>query len=54
MLESDVVRALRSGETLRYQVTPVYSGDQLVPDLVIVRARGTGGFYVEAAIENTR
>jgi hypothetical protein len=41
-LEKKVADAVRSGQTVRYQVTPIYRGTELIPRGITLRATGSG------------
>lgn len=40
--EAEVQRAVEAGQTVRYQVTPIYRGSELIPRGVTMRAIGSG------------
>jgi filamentous hemagglutinin len=43
---------VESGQTVRYQVTPIYRGSELVPRAVTLSARGSGGFRLNVTVLN--
>ena len=50
--ESQVANAVRAGETVRYTVTPIYRGSELVPRAFTLRATGSNGFNLHVSILN--
>lgn len=50
--ERQVQNAVKNGEVVNYNVIPVYSGNNLVPTGVTLRARGSNGFSFDVSIEN--
>jgi hypothetical protein len=50
--ERAVANAVRAGETVRYEVVPIYRGSELVPRAVTLRATGSGGFNLHVTILN--
>lgn len=51
-VEFQVRRAVEAGETVDYWAIPIYSGDNLIPDAISIRARGDRGFSLDALILN--
>ena len=43
---------MERGQTVRYQVTPVYRESELVPRAVTLSARGSGGFRLNVTVLN--
>ena len=43
---------MESGQTVRYQVTPIYPRVELVPRAVTLSARGSGGFRLNVRVLN--
>ena len=52
--ENAVRAAVESGQTVRYQVIPVYQGSNLMPSGVTLRARGINGFNLYTTILNRK
>ena len=50
--ERQIARAVEGGQTVRYQVTPIYRGSELVPRAVTLSARGSGGFRLNVTVLN--
>jgi DNA/RNA non-specific endonuclease/Bacterial TSP3 repeat len=50
--EQQVANAVRSGQTVRYEVVPVYRGSELIPRGITLRATGDGGFRLHATVLN--
>jgi hypothetical protein len=50
--EQQVANAVRAGETVRYEVVPIYRGTELIPRAVTLRATGTGGFRLHVTVLN--
>jgi hypothetical protein len=50
--EAQVASAVRSGQTVKYEVTPIYRGTELVPRAVTLRAAGSGGFRLDVTVLN--
>ncbi len=50
--ESRVAAAVRAGETVRYTVTPIYRGAELIPRAVTLSARGSRGFRLDVSVLN--
>lgn len=50
--EQQVANAVRAGQTVRYEVVPIYRGSELVPRGVTLRATGDGGFRLHATVLN--
>ena len=50
--EAQVAAAVRGGQTVRYEVVPIYRGTELVPRGVTLRAAGDGGFRLEVTVLN--
>ena len=50
--ERQIAKAVESGQTVRYQVTPIYRGSELVPRAVTLSARGSGGFRLNVSVLN--
>jgi hypothetical protein len=50
--EQQVANAVRAGETVRYTVTPIYRGSELIPRAFTLRATGSGGFNLHVSILN--
>ena len=49
-----VADVLEAGETVDYTVTPVYRGSELLPFVVRMRARGSGGLSIDTVIPNRK
>ena len=52
--ETQVRRAVDAGETVRYRVTPIYRGNDLIPIEVRIEAIGDNGFRLNEVIRNVR
>jgi hypothetical protein len=50
--ERQVARAVEAGQTVRYEVVPIYRGTELVPRAVTMRATGSGGFRLDVTVLN--
>ena len=50
--EAQVANAVRGGQTVRYEVVPIYRGAELVPRGVTLRAAGSGGFRLDVTVLN--
>jgi hypothetical protein len=50
--EQQVANAVRAGETVKYTVTPIYRGTELIPRAFTLRATGNGGFNLHVSILN--
>jgi hypothetical protein len=50
--EQQVANAVRSGQTVRYEVVPIYRGSELIPRGITLRATGDGGFRLHATVLN--
>jgi hypothetical protein len=50
--EAQVANAVRAGQTVRYEVVPIYRGAELVPRGVTLRAAGNGGFRLDVTVLN--
>ena len=50
--EAQVANAVRAGQTVRYEVVPIYRGSELVPRGVTLRAAGNGGFRLDVTVLN--
>jgi hypothetical protein len=50
--EQQVANAVRGGQTVRYEVTPIYRGSELIPRGVTLRATGDGGFRLHVTVLN--
>jgi hypothetical protein len=50
--EAQVANAVRAGQTVRYEVVPIYRGSELVPRAVTLRAAGSGGFRLDVTVLN--
>jgi hypothetical protein len=50
--EQQVANAVRAGETVRYTVTPIYRGSELIPRAFTLRATGSNGFNLRVSILN--
>ena len=50
--EQQVANAVRGGQTVRYEVVPIYRGSELIPRGVTLRATGDGGFRLHATVLN--
>jgi hypothetical protein len=50
--EAQVAGAVRGGQTVRYEVVPIYRGAELVPRGVTLRAAGSGGFRLDVTVLN--
>ena len=50
--ERQIAQAVESGQTVRYQVTPIYRGSELVPRAVTLSARGSRGFRLNVTVLN--
>jgi DNA-entry nuclease len=51
-IEFMVRRAVRSGETVQYRVTPIFSGNNLIPKYIKIEAKGDKGFQLGATFSN--
>jgi hypothetical protein len=47
-----VANAVRGGQTVRYEVVPIYRGSELIPRGVTLRATGDGGFRLHVTVLN--
>jgi hypothetical protein len=52
--ETAVRKAVEAGETVNYQVIPIYKGNNLIPSGVTLSAKGTGGFKLDVTILNKK
>ncbi len=52
--ERKVLNAVEEGQTVTYQVTPIYRGSELVPRAVTMTANGSGGFSLRVTVLNTK
>jgi hypothetical protein len=50
--EQQVANAVRGGQTVRYEVVPIYRGSELIPRGVTLRATGNGGFRLHVTVLN--
>jgi hypothetical protein len=50
--EAQVANAVRAGQTVRYEVVPIYRGAELMPRAVTLRAAGSGGFRLDVTVLN--
>ena len=50
--EQQVANAVRGGQTVRYEVIPIYRGSELIPRGVTLRATGDGGLRLHATVLN--
>jgi hypothetical protein len=50
--EQQVANAVRGGQTVRYEVVPIYRGSELIPRGVTMRATGDGGFRLHVTVLN--
>jgi hypothetical protein len=50
--EKEVKDAVMSGQTVRYNVVPIYEGSNPIPKAITIKARGTGGFSLDVTIFN--
>jgi len=50
--EQQVANAVRGGQTVRYEVVPIYRGSELIPRGVTLRATGDGGFRLHVTVLN--
>jgi DNA/RNA non-specific endonuclease/Bacterial TSP3 repeat len=50
--EQQVANAVRSGQTVRYEVVPIYRGSELIPRGITLRATGDGGFRLHVTVLN--
>ena len=50
--ERQIARAVEGGQTVRYQVTAIYRGSELVPRAVTLSARGSRGFRLDVTVLN--
>jgi hypothetical protein len=50
--ERQIAQAVERGQTVRYQVTPIYRGSELVPRAVTLSARGSRGFRLDVTVLN--
>lgn len=53
-LENSVRKAVENGEIVKYTVTPIYNGSELIPWGVTLNASGTGGFYLFLTVLNRK
>ncbi|MCF0115618.1 MAG: DNA/RNA non-specific endonuclease, partial [Erysipelotrichaceae bacterium] len=51
-IESKVRKAVEAGQTIRYSVTPVYNGMELIPRGITIHAQGADGFEIFQTIIN--
>ena len=50
--EQQVANAVRGGQTVRYEVVPIYRGTELIPRAITMRATGSGGFRLHVTVLN--
>jgi hypothetical protein len=50
--EQQVANAVRGGQTVRYEVVPIYRGSELIPRGVTMRATGDGGLRLHVTVLN--
>jgi hypothetical protein len=50
--EQQVANAVRGGQTVRYEVVPIYRGSELIPRGITLRAVGDGGFRLHVTVLN--
>ena len=50
--EQQVANAVRAGQTVKYEVVPIYRGTDLIPRAVTLRATGTRGFRLHVTVLN--
>ena len=50
--EAQVASAVRAGQTVKYEVIPIYRGSELVPRAVTLRAAGNNGFNLNVTVLN--
>jgi hypothetical protein len=50
--EQQVANAVRAGQTVRYEVVPIYRGSELIPRGVTLRATGDGGLRLHVTVLN--
>jgi DNA/RNA non-specific endonuclease/Bacterial TSP3 repeat len=50
--EQQVANAVRGGQTVRYEVVPIYRGSELVPRGITLRATGDGGLRLHVTVLN--
>jgi hypothetical protein len=50
--EQQVANAVRSGQTVRYEVVPIFRGSELIPRAITLRATGDGGFRLLVTVLN--
>jgi hypothetical protein len=50
--EQQVANAVRGGQTVRYEVVPIYRGSELIPRGITLRATGDGGFRLHVTVLN--
>ena len=50
--ENQVARAVRAGETVQYEVIPLYRGAEPVPVAVTLHAEGSQGFQLWVTVLN--
>ena len=50
--ESSVRAAVENGEIVNYSSTPIYNGDNLVPQGITLSARGSGSFSLDVTVLN--
>jgi RHS repeat-associated protein len=53
-IENEVRRAVDSGETVEYRVTPIFEGDNVVPKYIKMEARGDRGLRITETLENRK
>jgi hypothetical protein len=51
-LERKVADAVLAGEIVRYRVSPIYNGTDLIPRAVTLRAVGKRGFQLHVSVLN--
>jgi hypothetical protein len=52
-IENRVRAAIDAGETVNYEVTPIYRGSDPIPVRIQIKASGSRGFSLDATIENS-
>jgi hypothetical protein len=52
--ERQVLKAVENGETVHYQVTPIYRGAELSPRAITMQAEGSGGFNLRVTVLNVK
>jgi hypothetical protein len=50
--EQSVANAVRGGQSVRYEVVPIYRGSELIPRGITLRATGNGGFRLHVTVLN--